>query len=546
MKVAHFGNFAPSSCGMFHTTADTVLAEREVGIDSQFIDWGHAKDYKQQYSRVGLTHGSITTVAPQWAMDEADVLVLHSALPDFVKSTGKPIVIAIHGRPEYSFVLEKLKKGACLNLYHKFAKDPQVAAFFTYWKEHLDYWNMILKKPVQHVPSMVDLDKFCPQGKSTSFKNPGKPNILIADIWREDVSPFSVVFAAARFIKEKCPEGRIHLYGLSKPNETSALANILNPLKERKIVGDVRGLMTNIDEAYRIADILITPHNIATRVVREALASGCPIVAGKGSAYTSYQADPHDTVAFASEIEQCWQDLQELGLDMRQAARVVAKENFNLEQAGIVLKGIYEKVVAENIERQQIEAAKVAKKRDYRIYTFTPYTTPDEGKDVGKAYNACMKLLPNDNDWACFLDHDAMFTTLDWNHQLYEIIDANPDYSCLTAVTNRIGNPDQKFANIKSDNHDIVYHRKIGTDAQGQFRTDVKDLTTKQAISGVVILVQKKAWKEAGGFEEEGFLGIDNHFDIALRKEGMKTGLMKGIYVYHWYRFMNSELKPIM
>ncbi|GAG83170.1 unnamed protein product [marine sediment metagenome] len=125
LKVAHFGNFAPNSCGLFHTTKDTVLAERSVGIDSQFIDWGYAKEYSQQYSRVGLSYEGVTTIAPQWAIDKADILVLHSALPKFVKDCGKPIVSAIHGRPEYSFDCERLKKGATLNLYHNFSKDPQ-------------------------------------------------------------------------------------------------------------------------------------------------------------------------------------------------------------------------------------------------------------------------------------------------------------------------------------------------------------------------------------------------------------------------------------
>jgi len=542
MKIAHFGNFVPNSCGMFHTTVDTVLAEREVGIDSQFIDWGYAKDYQQQYSRVGLTYGEITTVSPQWAVDEADVLVLHSAMPPQAKASGKPIVVAVHGRPEYSFILEKMKKGSCLNLYHSFARDPQVATFFTYWTEHVAYWNMLLKKQVQFVPSMVDLGKFRPQGSAVTFKNIGQPNILIADIWREDVSPFNTMFAAAKFIQDRCPDGRIHVYGLSNPNETSAMANVLNPMKERNIIGDIHGLVRNIDEVYRIADILVTPHNISTRVVREALASGCPIVAGAGSQYTPYKADPHDIHSFVNEIERCWENLKKQGLEARREARVVAEENFNLPQAGKALKKIYEGVL-ENAPTLQPVSVEVKPKREYRVHTFSPYTTPEEGKNIGKAYNACMELLPNDDDWACFLDHDAMFTTQDWNHQLYEIIDANPEYSCFTAMTNRIGNPDQRFAWVDTNNHDIVYHRGLGTEAQSQFRLDVKDITKRQTLSGVVILVQKSAWKKAGGFEEEGFLGVDNHFDIAIRKEGMKTGLMKGIYVYHWYRFSEHRIE---
>ena len=33
-----------------------------------------------------------------------------------------------------------------------------------------------------------------------------------------------------------------------------------------------------------------------------------------------------------------------------------------------------------------------------------------------------MEILPNDNDWGCFIDHDAMFTTEDWYKQIDKII----------------------------------------------------------------------------------------------------------------------------
>jgi len=157
-----------------------------------------------------------------------------------------------------------------------------------------------------------------------------------------------------------------------------------------------------------------------------------------------------------------------------------------------------------------------------------------------------MELVPKDEDWACFLDHDAMFTTSDWNRQLYEIIDANPEYSCFTAVTNRIGNTDQRFKAIDVKNHDIVYHREIGKKAQKQYRTVVKDVSDHQLMSGVLMLVQKATWKKIGGFLEQGFLGIDNDFDKRSRAYGLKTGVMKGVYLYHWYRFKDSKLKPIM
>jgi len=48
----------------------------------------------------------------------------------------------------------------------------------------------------------------------------------------------------------------------------------------------------------------------------------------------------------------------------------------------------------------------------------------------------------SDDDWACFLDHDAMFTTLDWYKQIEEIIEelslGDRPVGLLTTFTNRI------------------------------------------------------------------------------------------------------------
>ena len=108
IKIAHYGRFCPHSNGMFFTTKDLILSERKVGIDAQFIDWGHAKEYDQQFSRVGLEYGGIKTVDPRWGIEEADILILHSAMPKDAQECGKPIITAMPGRPGYSFILEQI------------------------------------------------------------------------------------------------------------------------------------------------------------------------------------------------------------------------------------------------------------------------------------------------------------------------------------------------------------------------------------------------------------------------------------------------------
>ncbi len=145
-------------------------------------------------------------------------------------------------------------------------------------------------------------------------------------------------------------------------------------------------------------------------------------------------------------------------------------------------------------------------------------------------------MIP-EGDWACFLDHDAMFTTLDWYKQLETIIESpefpHQNIGLLTACTNRIGNLEQLTPCVDPQNHDIYYHREIGRQRQLDYGSSLRECD--YLISGVVILISKEVWAKTQGFID-GFLGVDNNIDQQVRSLGYKTYIMDGLYCYHWYR----------
>jgi GT2 family glycosyltransferase len=165
-----------------------------------------------------------------------------------------------------------------------------------------------------------------------------------------------------------------------------------------------------------------------------------------------------------------------------------------------------------------------------------------------------MALLPSDDDWGCFIDHDAMFTTRDWYAQLTSIVQRHHDAGCFAAMTNRVGNPMQvhgydwdrlhacadhvrgHFSILDSQhtNHDIAYHRRIGAELRDGFGSEVVLLSGRQLMSGVVILTRKSVWREVGF--SPGFLGVDWEYHRGCLRKGFKVFLMCGVYVYHWYR----------
>lgn len=169
------------------------------------------------------------------------------------------------------------------------------------------------------------------------------------------------------------------------------------------------------------------------------------------------------------------------------------------------------------------------------LHTYIPYNTDG---NLGKAYNDFMKLVKGD-DWVCFLDADATFTTRNYYPYMLEVIEKNSQYGLFTCMTNRIGCPWQKFSDVSVSNHDIKYHREIGKKVNDKHFNDVIDVTSPPnpnwPLSGVIILISKETWKNTGGFKD-GFLGVDNDIHLKCKHNNINVGLIKGLYVYHWYR----------
>jgi hypothetical protein len=178
------------------------------------------------------------------------------------------------------------------------------------------------------------------------------------------------------------------------------------------------------------------------------------------------------------------------------------------------------------------------------IYTHIPYNSKACANNLGCAYNKFMEQLKYDDDWVCFIDHDAMFTTDDWYQQISKIIRIHKNVGAFGVRANRVGYRWQMVKNIDIDSNDINYHRKIGKYLQKKY---FRSVSTGQLIdehgahrpckfSGVVILIQKKIWKKIGGFKTTGFTGVDDDLRVRLFKHKIPFAIMDGVYVYHWYR----------
>lgn len=177
------------------------------------------------------------------------------------------------------------------------------------------------------------------------------------------------------------------------------------------------------------------------------------------------------------------------------------------------------------------------------IYYSVPYNSD---KNIGKYYNDFMKILPNDEDFACFVDGDTIFTTPDFGSIIESVVEEYPQIECFTCLTNRVGCKWQVLPGIDEDNNDMSYHREIGLSMKVIYSNtcvDVTDVSKWEVMSGVLILISKRLWKKIGGFKEDGMLGIDNDLHWKIQQHNEKIYLMKGLYLYHWYRWPNPKNK---
>jgi glycosyltransferase involved in cell wall biosynthesis len=184
-----------------------------------------------------------------------------------------------------------------------------------------------------------------------------------------------------------------------------------------------------------------------------------------------------------------------------------------------------------------------------KIQTNIVYAHEENPMNIGLEYNRVLE--ESKSDYVIFLDHDAMFTDKYWFNHIVSIIKENQDVSLFTCLTNRIGNKQQlafydneEISPKSFHSHDILYHREIGAFLKEKNKNQVEDLEYYvdgddwRALSGVLMVVKKSSWEKVKF--KEGFLGVDGEFHKDLIDLGHKCVLMKGVYLYHFYRGDNK------
>ena len=340
MRVCHLLNYAPHRSGLYETAREIIAEENRQGIDAKFLNT--LGSYHPYLIDRGVQSCDVNFLA------NADLVVMHQMLErEILNKVDKPIILVLHGTPKDCFWSELYEGHRSYSLILEFLKDKRFE-FVTLWPRHMQFWKQIMGDRVHYVPSCVELDIFNPDVVPYKFSGSslGVPNILFGDTWRIDKNPFEMIHAFKIF-KEKYPEARLHVYCKSKTHQ-ELWAGFMVQILEGKdyYLGEYDGMITDFPQVVKAVDFVITPQRDATRVIRESLAIGTPVVALRNCPYTDYKADHYYPEDFAKAMADCWEDIQSIDVDPSKRARYVAEKNFNPTNTVTELRKVFDHVLS--------------------------------------------------------------------------------------------------------------------------------------------------------------------------------------------------------
>lgn len=158
-----------------------------------------------------------------------------------------------------------------------------------------------------------------------------------------------------------------------------------------------------------------------------------------------------------------------------------------------------------------------------------------QSKNIGFEYNQCISELPDDC-YICLRDQDTLPLRSDFGNQVYQVINENPDYQIIGCLTNRLRAPYQLVKGRFSEDSNISNHIEI---ANQQWEQNSTLVTEVPGVAGMCMIFHKSAWEKIK-FEENSIF-FDKNFCDKARKLGMKIGVSKGIYLFHLYRWGQTD-----
>jgi glycosyltransferase involved in cell wall biosynthesis len=314
---------------------DFVMADRAAGHVAEFVDTGvtvaGVRGQPQPGAEDVRAGSTLRTVSPR-DVDNFDLFVLHDGVPfEVLRRTSVPIVVVIHGRPL------ACRDSGGWDFVATMAGLERVRRLVTLWPRHLAYWRVVVPEAKLRAIAAppIDQTQFCPEGPRHDWEPRGAFNVLVADSWRE-IDPWEALHGALLAAKV-IPGLRVHTYAIepvgTPPQVPKAWDYVFRAMAAAGIQGEVSGRKPDMDRVYRAADLVLTPHVIATRIVGEALSCGAPVLGARGNEFAQFACSPSEPESVAEALEGAYRlwssDRASLAHAVAEAARRFAPAGFS-------------------------------------------------------------------------------------------------------------------------------------------------------------------------------------------------------------------------
>lgn len=153
--------------------------------------------------------------------------------------------------------------------------------------------------------------------------------------------------------------------------------------------------------------------------------------------------------------------------------------------------------------------------------------------DIGKAYNEAISRLPN--EWVCITDQDTL-KFKDFALRVKELVNAADKNCVITCKTNRLRKQNKCVHLPLYDNVNIDHHYAFYNKLWERYGTEFEPTNN---IPGMFMLFHKSVWEKVKFVEND--IRFDMLFTHEARRKGYKILLSKGLYIFHLYRWGETE-----
>lgn len=348
--IAHWGQFSPRQSGLMETVRDLIHAENRMeGVLAGLVVFNMPKG--------GVTDGDIDVQAHDWAFRDANVHMVH-----FRETTSaaqlEPRVFMVHGTPETCLRSELSKdswRGASFT--SSLERVQNDAATICLSKRHYYMWKPFdINNRLHYAPKGVDLNEYSPTGSRMALN--GEPAITYGEVWRVMLKdPLMTFYAISEYAKRN-PDVKFHPFGIGN---WFRIWNVLVSSCDFKFllgIHHIASIQQYPCNWYRGSHMLISPVMTGepSRVQKEAMACGCPVIAWDtdnfSDSHATLKAKPFDPFDMADKIEQLYNAILDDHPRVRQHARQTAEQYYNIDNMAKVVVEVCRNTVNGEYDKQ--------------------------------------------------------------------------------------------------------------------------------------------------------------------------------------------------